>query len=275
MSKGYCIFAQNNSSTDYVRQAYALAVSIHQFNEDHKVSIITNDQVPEEYHWAFDNIIPIPWTDQAEKSDWKIENRWKVFHVTPYTETIVMDADMLVLENLDHWWAELSKRDLFFVSRVKNFRNEFANSRYYRKVFDSNNLPNLYAGLYYFKKNKKTQRFFSLLELVITNWELFYGKFAGINYQKWPSIDVSCAIACKLMGNESEITDPNSFISFTHMKLHMQGWQQVPEKWTSSIGQYVTQDGDLLLGNYKQSGILHYVEDDFLTDKILKEIETL
>ena len=39
MDKGFCILAQNNSSTDYVRQAYALALSIHKFNKDQKVTI--------------------------------------------------------------------------------------------------------------------------------------------------------------------------------------------------------------------------------------------
>ena len=39
MNKGFCILAQNNSDVDYVRQAYALAVSIHKFNKDQKVSL--------------------------------------------------------------------------------------------------------------------------------------------------------------------------------------------------------------------------------------------
>jgi len=104
MDKGFCILAQNNSSTDYVRQAYALALSIHKFNNDQKVTIITNDIVPEKYKSVFDQIVPIPWTDQAEGKDWKIENRWKVYHASPYEYTIVMDADMIVTHNIEHWW---------------------------------------------------------------------------------------------------------------------------------------------------------------------------
>lgn len=275
MSKGFCILAQNNTKTDYVRQAYALALSIHKFNNKQKVSIITNDKVHPKYQHVFDHIIEIPWTDQAEETDWKIENRWKVYHASPYDQTIVMDADMLVLNNIEHWWTELSKRDLFFVSNVKTFSGDVASSRYYRKVFDANKLPNLYSAIYYFKKNKRTQKFFTMLELIMTNWELFYGKYAGKDYQKWCSVDVSCAIASKLLGNETEITQPNSFITFTHMKPHLQNWNDVPEKWTSAIGQYLLPDGTLMLGNYKQNNVLHYVEDEFLNDTMLQRIEQI
>ena len=142
MSKGFCLLAQNNASVDYVRQAYSLAVSIHKFNKDQSISLITNDPVLEKYQSVFDNIIPIPWTDQAEDTEWKIENRWKVYHVSPYEHTIVMDVDMLVLHDITHWWAELQKRDMFFVSNVRDYRDKIVTSRVYRKTFDENTLPN-------------------------------------------------------------------------------------------------------------------------------------
>ena len=49
----------------------------------------------------FDQIIPIPFGDAADDSEWKVENRWKIYHASPYDETIVMDTDMLVLQNID------------------------------------------------------------------------------------------------------------------------------------------------------------------------------
>jgi len=72
MSRGFCLLAQNNGTTDYIRQAHALALSLHMFNKDQKISLITNDIVPEEWQEAFDQIIPIPWSDNAADSDWKI-----------------------------------------------------------------------------------------------------------------------------------------------------------------------------------------------------------
>ena len=275
MNNGFCLLAQNNSTTDYVRQAYALALSIHKFNKDQKICIITNDPVPVEWQSVFDQIIPIPWTDQAEDTDWKIENRWKVYHASPYDNTIVMDVDMLVLHDITHWWDELSKRDLFFVSSVKNYRNEIVTSRYYRKTFDENSLANLYSGFYYFKKSKIAHEFFTLLELVMNNWEMFYGKVAGNYYQKWCSFDLSCAVVSKILDNETSITNPNSNITFTHMKTHCQSWHDIPEKWTNVLGGYLTQEKNLLIGNFLQRNILHYIEPEFLTDQMISRLESL
>ena len=271
-SRGFCILAQNNSKTDYVRQAYALAASIHRFNNNQNVCLITNDDVPDNYKWAFDKIVEVPWTDQADAADWKIENRWKVYHASPYSETIVMDADMLVLQNIEHWWNYLENKELYFTTNVKTYRNEPALGRDYRKVFDANDLPNLYSAFYYFKKGNVAQEFFTMLELIMINWELFYGKYASVDYQKWCSVDVSCAIASKLLGNAKDITDDNSPISFIHMKPKLQYWKFVPDKWTKVLESYIDKDCNLLLGNFLQTGVLHYVEDEFLTDKIINRL---
>ena len=58
MNKGFCILAENNYKTDYVRQAYALACSIHKNNKNQYVSLITDDDVPKQYENVFDKIIP-------------------------------------------------------------------------------------------------------------------------------------------------------------------------------------------------------------------------
>jgi hypothetical protein len=275
MSNGFCLLAQNNSTTDYVRQAYALALSIHKFNKGQLVSLITNDPVPGEYKKVFDKIIEIPWGDSASENEWKIDNRWKVYHITPYTNTIVMDVDMLVLHDITRWWDKLEKKELFFVSNVKNYRNDIVTSRYYRKTFDENTLPNLYSGCYYFKKSNYAHEFFNILELVMKNWKLFYGKYADNYHQKWCSFDVSCSIASKILDNSFEITDPNSIITFTHMKPHCQDWYEIPDKWTNVLGTYITKDKTMLIGNFLQQNVLHYIEPEFLTDRVIKQLELL
>ena len=273
MSKGFCLLVQNNDKTDYVRQAYALALSLHRYNKDQKISLITNDEVPTEWKHVFDQISPIPWSDDAEDKDWKIQNRWKVYHASPYNETIVLEADMMILNDITHWWEELAKRDLFFVSNVRTYRDEVITNRFYRKTFDANDLPNLYSALHYFKKGNAAKEFYNLLEIIVNNWQLFYGKYAPEEYQKWCSIDVSAAIASKILGNEKDITDPNSYITFTHMKPAVQGWYNIPSKWTKVIGKYYTDEGNLFLSNYLQTRVLHYVEDEFLTDTIIEKLE--
>lgn len=273
MNRGFCLLAQNNDKTDYIRQAYALALSLHKYNKNEKISLITNNEVPKEWQEPFDQIIPIPWTDSAETSEWKIENRWKVYHASPYEKTIVLEADMLILEDISHWWKELAKYKLFFTSNVNTYRDELVTSRYYRKTFDANELPNLYSALHYFEKGDTAKEFYTLLEIIINNWQLFYSRYAKEEYQKWCSIDVCAAIASKILGNEKEITNPNSYITFTHMKPCVQKWRVTPNKWTTVLGTYYRDDGTLLLGNYIQKKILHYVEDNFLTEEIIEKLK--
>ena len=77
MSKGYLVIAQN-SSHDYVRMAYALAMSIAITQKQvRKLSIAVdkNTVVPEKYKTVFDQVIEIPFEDDAELSEWKINNK--------------------------------------------------------------------------------------------------------------------------------------------------------------------------------------------------------
>lgn len=274
MSKGFCILAQN-SEVNYVKQAYACAVSIVKNMPDAKITLITNDNIEEKYKAPFDQIVPIPWNDQAKESDWKIENRWKIYHASPYEKTIVLDADIVFVNDVSHWWNELKKYKLFFVSNVYSYRDELVTTNKYRKAFIANDLPNLYSGIHYFEKSDFAKQFYTMLEIVVTNWQMFYGKFAPEHYQDWCSIDLCAAITAKLLDISGEITNPNSFITFTHMKTHAQHWQDIPNKWTRVLGKYLRPDGTFLLGNFVQNKPLHYVEPEFLTDEMLTALEKL
>ena len=161
MSNGVCVLAQNNNKTNYVEQAYALALSILATAPDTNISVVTNDAIPAAYKDVFDQVISIPWSDIAAGTMWKIENRWKLYHVTPYRNTVVFDADMLALDNISPIWENTN--DLIFTNTVTTYRNELVTNRYYRKTFDSNNLPNVYTGMYQFSKCEDTKAFFILI----------------------------------------------------------------------------------------------------------------
>lgn len=265
MTKGIVVLAQNNDTDDYVEQACALAMSLRVHN-DTKISIVTNNAVPNDYKNLFDQIIPIPFNDSAENSDWKIENRWKLYHASPYDETIVMDTDMLVLQNIDTWWKFLSNYEVFFTSNVLNYRGERADTSYYRKTFIDNNLPNLFSGLHYFKKCEFAQKFYSWLELVVNNWEAFYEiQLLSASRPKHVSIDVCAAIVTRILKCEDAITNKHTkFPSFTHMKSHCQGWKTINSSWQDQTGVYISKDASIKIGNYAQTGVLHYTEKDFL-----------
>lgn len=270
--KGYVILAQNNGTTDYIKQAYLLAVSIKRTQRVKRVSLITNDTVPEEYLGVFDKIIPIPFGDHATGSKWKIENRWKVYHASPYYETIVFDADMIVLDNLDSCWNFAEFRDLCFTSRVYNYKGQRVTDTTYRRMFIENELPNLYSGMFYFKKTPVAEAFFKLLEFITYNWERVFFEIAPKSPQGFFSIDVAAAIAVKILGIDDIVTHPNSPFTFIHMKPALQGWSPVPESCYTRVPTQFNTKKQLFIGNYLQTGVFHYVDDSFLTSKMVEDL---
>ena len=84
MDKGYVWFALNNSTTDYVELSRALAKSIKSINKHNKVCIITDKLVEDE---LFDVVKVLKQDDSADQ-EWKLNNEYKVFALTPFTHTI-------------------------------------------------------------------------------------------------------------------------------------------------------------------------------------------
>ena len=274
MTKGFVVLAQNNQDVDYVKQAYALALSIKYTQKTYNsVSIITNDEVCDEYRTVFDNVIDIPWDDNASNSVWKVENRWKIYHASPYDETIVLDTDMLLLEDVTSWWEYCSAFDLKFCSRIKNYKLETIVDSVFRKAFDENNLPNPYVALHYFKKSVLAYEFYKVLEFVCNNWEWCYTKFAPKYYQSWLSLDLAAAIAIDLMGLNEQVLDNQSPLEFIHMKTPLQGWNVDPVSWRETLSYNFNNNGELIVGNIKQTRLFHYVEKDFITDAMLTKLQ--
>ena len=274
MSKGFLIFAQNTTTVDYIQQAYALALSIKASqSEVTEVSLVTNDIVSELYIHAFDKVIAVPWTESA--SPLQAENRWKLYHVTPYDETIVLDADMLMLEDITTWWTYCANYDLKFCSQIKNYKLDKVADTYHRKTFIANKLTSPYVALHYFKKSQSAYDFYKTLEFVCNNWQWCYSKFASEEYQNWLSMDLAVAIAIEITGMHDAVIDNCSPLEFIHMKTPLQGWSPIPASWQDTVPHVLTSKGDLIVGNIKQSKLFHYVEKTFITSSIVSKLEEL
>ena len=184
---------------------------------------------------------------------------------------MVLDTDMLVLQDISSWWKFLENYKLYFTSKVFTYRGEVVTSDYYRKTFIANNLPNLYSGLHYFEKSDLALEFYTWLELVMQNWELFYGLYAKENYPGRSSVDVSAAIVAKILDCDADITNKyTNFPTFTHMKTYAQNWSKPKERWQDCVGVYINRNCEIKLGNFTQSGILHYTEKDFVTPELIE-----
>lgn len=282
-TKGFFTFAQNTDTTDYVRLAYGLALSLMHSQEKYKgltIGITPGTKVDKRYEWAFDNIIEIPWGDNAKHSKWKLENEWKAIWMTPYDETIKLDSDMLFFSDITTWWNLLSeqKYDIVFANTVLNWRGEPVVDDYYRKAFTHNSLPNIYTACSYFRKSKNTMDLFSLAKIIYWNWEKFFETFLGYEHRPaYPSTDVIFAIAMKILDNDSASYRPLSFPVFTHMKNKIQGWsnKELSEDWREYVRPFFTQSAVCKIGNHRQFYPLHYHIKEFLTDDMLSIYEGL
>jgi hypothetical protein len=278
MSRGYLILAQNTRRDDYVRLAYALALSIKNSQSSvTNVCLATNEKkIPDKYEDVFDHIADIPWIDAAANSKWKIENKWKYYHMSPYDETVILDADMLFPTDVSHWWDVLAKKDVWITDKPRTFRGDIITSKKYRDAFVTNELPNVYTAFMYFKKTSMSAELFSLAEIIFNNWEKFYYDYLDENRPKALSGDVAYALAIKILGIEDEcFGNLDSMPSFVHMKAHLQGISEkyITEEWPLHIPTYFSDDGTFKIGNYQQTLPFHYHIKSWLTDGMIKTLE--
>jgi hypothetical protein len=250
---------------NYLDMAITLANSIKKTQSTvNNISIIVDCDVTE--HPAVDHFIELP-TDMSGDSEWKIHNRCQFYNLSPYDETVILDADMLFLTDVSHWWQHLSTHELLITSRVKTYRDTWVEASPYRQTFIDNQLPDLYSAFAYFRKGTTAQEFFELVTSIIVDWETWTKLYTPNSRQTWPSMDVAMSLATKMLDIESEVTTSRSYPTFTHMKSGCQGWNRYSEDWREYLGTYVS-DSQMRLGNYQQTGILHYVIKDFVTDEI-------
>lgn len=270
MSKGYLMLAID---PEYITQACLCAMSIKLSQNINNVSIMTNEPVPDKYKDLFDEII-MPTESNGRKDFYRTSQRWKAFHITPYDETVVLDTDMLFLTDISHWWDFLYKFDLLFTTTVKTYRGEIITNDYYRKIFTENKLPNLYCAFHYFKKKDIPLEFYKTLAYISRYDRAIYNTAFERYRPDRPSMDVNCALAARMLGLEEEIICPQSLDPhFVHMKSKIQNWNDTTESWRQKINSHVTDRCDVIIGNYKQQGILHYTDNTFVNENLLSLYE--
>lgn len=277
MSRGFFTIAQNNELCDYSRLAYALALSLKATQKtESKLSIGVNKKsdVPEKYAKIFDEIIEIPWQDDSTDKSWKIHNEWKSFWMSPYDETIKLDADMLFLDDISSWWDILSTKNVFMTSKVVTYKGETITSDYYRKEMTSNNLPSVYTGCMFFNKSKEAKELFYMAGTIYKNWQAFFQRYMDDTRPQFVSTDVVFSLAIDLLDNKELFLDDKLDIpTFCHMKPYIQKTRKSLDNWMDELGVYFTPNLELFVGNFKQCYPFHYQRKEFLTNQIIEYYE--
>mgnify|MGYP006107290711 FL=1 len=237
IDRGFLTIAQNTDGVDYLRLAYAQAMSIKLTMPDSQYCVIvdksTNEQITDEQRLVFDHIRVLD-EDYAKQDEWKLANEWQVFNLSPYKETIKVESDILFTRSIEHWWHAFRLRDIVLSLGTRDFKGKQAKSRVYRKIFDANQLPDVYNGLMYFRYSKTASEFFEIAEQVFKQWETVKENILkGFSYEE-ASTDVVYAITAKTLGVELCTLPDCDFINFTHMKNAINDWPD-DKSWTEMI----------------------------------------
>ncbi len=282
-SKGFVIVAENSvidgKFVDYFKMAYGLALSIKATQtEISNVSVlISNDtKVPDKYKLTFDEIIRIPWSTSIESGP-VFCNEPMAYFLSPYEETIKIEADILLTKDLWPVWNEYLRFKLFwFTSNVYTYRNEkIFRPEGYRNDFISNSLPNVYNGLMYFKKGDFSSNFFKTSAYIFKNWKEISQQLLDHTRPREASTDIVYAMATKYLDIEEIVIDDDLDFGFVHMKNDLQGWDRKYgySKWNDNVTCFINNDLEIKVGHYKQIYPFHYHHKDFLTDAIIKKYE--
>ena len=274
VDRGFLTIAQNTAEVDYLRLAYAQAMSIKLTMPDSQYCVVvdedTEKQITDKHRDLFDDIVVLD-EDYAKQDDWKLANEWQVFELSPYKETIKVESDILFTRSITHWWHAFRLRDIVLSLGTKNFKGDPATSRVYRRIFDANQLPDVYNGLMYFRYSETASEFFDIAEQVFKQWETVKENvLKGFSYEE-ASTDVVYAIAAKILGVERCTLPDCDFINFTHMKNAINDWPD-DKPWDEMI--MTELDLPMIrINNVNQYHPVHYQDKNWLTDEIIERYE--
>ena len=246
--QGYLIVATNTANTDYVNCSETLAKTIKYWHPDARICLLTNED--REPNHLFDHVRKFPFAVDTANP---YANDWQAFHVTPFRETIKLEADMLITSPIDHWWNLLRHRDVVVSTGCRDWKDQRAKSRHYRQVFDANNLPDVYNAITYWRLSQTAKEFFVTVRNIFENWPQYRTmlKFP----EDAPSTDVVYAIAATIIGPETCTMPFASYPTIIHMKRHIISAKRDP--WVDElITEY--RDYELRVNTVMQRGAFHY-----------------
>jgi hypothetical protein len=275
MNFGYLIVVStdNTSTIDYPAMAYALAISIKNTQKEgyDRVAVVINDKSKLERFkstWVFDHII-----EQELPAHW--DGRSWMDKLTPFDQTVCLDADMLFTRDYSHWIDYfIANSELYVANRSYTYRDEIVKDEHYRKAFIKNDLPNLYSFWTFFKKDSElVNEFFTLGRAIINNPVEFSNLYLSAYKPKVVGTDEAFALSAKILDIADKISYDLDFPKVTHLKPLIQNWPWEAEAVSDHVGFYLNKSGKLKIGNYQQHNIVHYVEKDKMTDEFINVLE--
>ena len=245
MTKGVLLYALNNQEVDYIKQAVFCAKKI---KEHLKLPVAIVTDTPDYLETAFkfykkyiDEIIVIPEVHVDQKRNfldgvyttkrlvWKNHSRSDCYSLTPFDETIVLDADYIIGNNILLNCFDLNE-DFLIYSTPKDIISTVRTVQKFNRISDRT-IDMYWATGFYFKKSPFMELYFNLVNHIKDNWHyyrLMY-QIPDSNYRN----DFSFSIAVHILrgfqlnqhwpvvmpGNMYLASDSDLFLSIENNKL--------------------------------------------------------
>ena len=181
MSKGVFLIARNNSHIDYVKQAVFLARRIKKYL-DIPVTIATDSVDYLESTFGindFDNVVKLEYTADSnmryffdgslskKTASFKNSNRASVYKLSPYDETLLMDTDYIISNNLLKSCFNSNSDFMIYkksddIAKVRN-ESEF-------DTISNTSVDFYWATVVFFRKTDTNRIFFDLVTHIEQEW---------------------------------------------------------------------------------------------------------
>lgn len=178
MSRGILIYAHNNETIDYVAMA-TIAAKLAKKHLGYPVSLATDidSKLSLKDQSIFENIIILekPHNKTKRKSNNLVVsflnyNRSTAWDITPYDQTLLIDADYFIFTNkLNEFW---SIDQSFLISNSTNFFIE-NKSAYLDRFISFQGIPMKWATTILFTKDAESKLYFDLVEYIKKEYYYF------------------------------------------------------------------------------------------------------
>ena len=248
MTTGVLIFAYNNEHIDYLAMANWSAKNIRR-HLNLPVAVVTNTPPPTDYR--FEQVILAQaegshgrkFTDLPETVTWYNGNRSDAYALSPWSQTLVLDADYVVASNQLETVLNI-KQDFVAHQTAYDVTGDplFAENN----VFGRNRMPMAWATVMMFRRSKQAEMIFDLMTMVKQNWDHYRGLY-GVAKSTYRN-DYALSIALNIVSGHT-LTYPTipwslASVSHEHRLTQLEQDQYRVEYTTQNKPRYITLNHD-------------------------------
>jgi hypothetical protein len=209
MTTGALIFAFNNEQTDYIAMAGWSARNIRQ-HLNIPVAVVT-DCVEHERTRAFDQVINVApatggtrwFEDYAATVSWHNAGRVDAYTLTPWDQTLVLDADYVVA---GPELRRVLETDTDFMCHRTAINMATGLPLAGLNIFGQYDMPMWWATVMMFRRSNTAQYIFDCMQMIRDNWQ-HYRDFYGIDNNSYRN-DFGLSIALGIVsGHTGQVTE--------------------------------------------------------------------